>query len=395
MANQKIVLAYSGGLDTTVAVPWLKEQYDADIITLTIDLGMVDLEAIRLRALSIGAAEAVTVDGKQALVDEFVMPSLQAGTVYEDQYPLATALGRPLIARYLVEVAREHGAYAVAHGCTGKGNDQVRLEVGVAALAPELRVIAPIRDWGMSRDDEIEYAQARNLPVSARTNRFSTDENLWGRSVEAGELEDPWLEPPEDAYAWTRSVSEAPDEPAYVELRFEAGVPTAVDGEAMTCVDLVRHLNALAGSHGVGRIDHVENRLVGIKSREIYECPAAVVLHAAHAALETMTLSKDQARTKARLAQEYADVIYNGLWYTAHRNDLDAYVQSTQRFVTGDIRVRLHKGACTVVGRQAPRALYQHGLATYDRGDQFDHASAEGFIKIYGLPVRTQNQAQG
>ena len=395
MANQKIVLAYSGGLDTTVAVPWLKEQYDAEIITLTIDLGMVDLEAIRLRALSIGAAEAVTVDGKQALVDEFVMPSLQAGTVYEDQYPLATALGRPLIARYLVEVAREHGAYAVAHGCTGKGNDQVRLEVGVAALAPELRVIAPIRDWGMSRDDEIEYAQARNLPVSARTNRFSTDENLWGRSVEAGELEDPWLEPPEDAYAWTRSVSEAPDEPAYVELRFEAGVPTAVDGEAMTCVDLVRHLNALAGSHGVGRIDHVENRLVGIKSREIYECPAAVVLHAAHAALETMTLSKDQARTKARLAQEYADVIYNGLWYTAHRNDLDAYVQSTQRFVTGDIRVRLHKGACTVVGRQAPRALYQHGLATYDRGDQFDHASAEGFIKIYGLPVRTQNQAQG
>ena len=395
MANQKIVLAYSGGLDTTVAVPWLKEQYDADIITLTIDLGMVDLEAIRLRALSIGAAEAVTVDGKQALVDEFVMPSLQAGTVYEDQYPLATALGRPLIARYLVEVAREHGAYAVAHGCTGKGNDQVRLEVGVAALAPELRVIAPIRDWGMSRDDEIEYAQARNLPVSARTNRFSTDENLWGRSVEAGELEDPWLEPPEDAYAWTRSVSEAPDEPAYVELRFEAGVPTAVDGEAMTCVDLVRHLNALAGGHGVGRIDHVENRLVGIKSREIYECPAAVVLHGAHAALETMTLSKDQARTKARLAQEYADVIYNGLWYTAHRTDLDAYVQSTQRFVTGDIRVRLHKGACTVVGRQAPRALYQHGLATYDRGDQFDHASAEGFIKIYGLPVRTQNQAQG
>ena len=395
MANQRIVLAYSGGLDTTVAVPWLKEQYDAEIITLTIDLGMVDLEAIRQRALSIGAVEAVTVDGKQTLVDEFLLPSLQAGTIYEDQYPLATALGRPLIARYLVEVAREHGAYAVAHGCTGKGNDQVRLEVGVAALAPELRVIAPIRDWGMSRDDEIEYAQARNLPVSARANRFSTDENLWGRSVEAGELEDPWLEPPEDAYTWTRSVSEAPDEPAYVELHFEAGVPTAIDGEAMPGVDLVRHLNALAGSHGVGRIDHVENRLVGIKSREIYECPAAVVLHAAHAALETMTLSKDQARTKARLAQEYADVIYNGLWYTAHRTDLDAYVQSTQRFVTGDIRVRLHKGACTVVGRQAPRALYQHGLATYDRGDQFDHASAEGFIKIYGLPVRTQNQAQG
>ena len=395
MADQRIVLAYSGGLDTTVAVPWLKEKYGAEIITLTIDLGMVDLEAIRQRALSIGAADAVTVDGKETLVNEFLIPSLQAGTVYEDQYPLATALGRPLIARYLVDVARQYDAYAVAHGCTGKGNDQVRLEVGVAALAPDLQVIAPIRDWGMSRDDEIEYAQARNLPISARNSRFSTDDNLWGRSVEAGELEDPWLEPPEDAYAWTNPVSDTPDQPAYVELHFEAGVPTAIDGETMSPVDLIPHLNALAGSQGVGRVDHVENRLVGIKSREIYEAPAAVVLHAAHKALETMTLSKDQARTKARIAQEYSDVIYNGLWYTAHRVDLAAYVQSTQRFVTGDVRVRLHKGTCTIVGRQAPQALYQHGLATYDRQDQFDHAAAEGFIKIYGLPVRTQNQVQG
>ena len=344
MAENRIVLAYSGGLDTTVAVPWLKEKYGAEIITLTIDLGMVDLEAIRQRALSIGAADAVTVDGKETLVNEFLMPSLQAGTVYEEQYPLATALGRPLIARYLVEVARQYDAYAVAHGCTGKGNDQVRLDVGVAALAPELQVIAPIRDWGMSRDDEIEYAQARNLPISARNNRFSTDDNLWGRSVEAGELEDPWLEPPEDAYAWTNPVSDAPDEPAYVELHFESGVPTVVDGEPMPGVDLIRHLNALAGGHGVGRIDHVENRLVGIKSREIYEAPAAVVLHSAHKALETMTLSKEQARTKARIAQEYSDVIYNGLWYTAHRADLDAYVQSTQRFVTGDVRGAVAQG---------------------------------------------------
>ena len=394
MANNKIVLAYSGGLDTTVAVPWLKEKYGADIITLTVDLGMVDLESIRQRALDIGAAEAVTVDGKQTLVDEFLMPSLQAGTMYEDQYPLATALGRPLIARYLVEAARNHGAYAVAHGCTGKGNDQVRMEVGVVALEPELEVIAPIRDWGMSRDDEIEYAQARNLPISAKKSRFSVDENLWGRSVEAGELEDPWLEPPEDAYEWSKPVSAAPDEPALVEIRFDTGIPTAIDGETMPGIDLIRHLNTLAGSHGVGRIDHVENRLVGIKSREIYECPAATVLHIAHKALEAMTLSKEQARTKARIAQEYADVIYNGLWFTAHRTDLDAYVQSTQHFVTGDIKVRLHKGSCTVVGRQAPKSLYQHGLATYDRQDQFDHASAEGFIKIYGLPVRTQNQAQ-
>ena len=394
MAKPKIVLAYSGGLDTTVAVPWLQEKYDADIITLTIDLGMVDLESIRQRALNIGALEALTVDGRDTLVNEFLFPSLQAGTVYEEQYPLATALGRPLIARYLVEAAREHDAYAIAHGCTGKGNDQVRLEVGITALGPDIDVIAPIRDWGMSRDDEIEYGQARNLPINANRSRFSTDENLWGRSVEAGELEDPWLEPPEDAYDWTSPVANTPDQPAYVEIHFECGVPKAVDGEIMAGTDLINHLNTLAGAHGIGRIDHVENRLVGIKSREIYECPAATLLHTAHTALEAMTLTKDQARTKARIALEYADVIYNGLWFTAHRADLNAYVQSTQRFVTGDIRVRLHKGTCTVVGRQAPKALYNYSLATYDRSDEFDHASAEGFIKIYGLSVRTENQVQ-
>ena len=394
MAKPKIVLAYSGGLDTTVAVPWLREKYDADIITLTIDLGMVDLESIRQRALNIGALEALTVDGRDTLVNEFLFPSLQAGTVYEEQYPLATALGRPLIARYLVEAAREHDAYAIAHGCTGKGNDQVRLEVGITALGPDIDVIAPIRDWGMSRDDEIEYGQARNLPINANRSRFSTDENLWGRSVEAGELEDPWLEPPEDAYDWTSPVANTPDQPAYVEIHFECGVPKAVDGESMAGTDLINHLNTLAGAHGIGRIDHVENRLVGIKSREIYECPAATLLHTAHTALEAMTLTKDQARTKARIALEYADVIYNGLWFTAHRADLNAYVQSTQRFVTGDIRVRLHKGTCTVVGRRAPKALYNYSLATYDRSDEFDHASAEGFIKIYGLSVRTENQVQ-
>ena len=394
MAENKILLAFSGGLDTSVAVPWLKEKYGAEIITLTVDLGMVDLEAIRQRALKAGAAKALTVDGKEALVKEFLFPALQAGAIYEEQYPLATALGRPLIARYLVEAARAEGAYAVAHGCTGKGNDQVRLEVGVAALAPELQVIAPIRDWGMSREDEIEYAKVRNLPVSARASRFSIDENLWGRSVEAGELEDPWLEPAEEAYAWTRSVSAAPDVPTYLEIHLEQGIPTAVDGEAMGGADLIRHLNSVAGMHGVGRIDHLENRLVGIKSREVYEAPAAVLLHAAHKALETMTLGKEQARTKARLAQEYADVVYNGLWFTRHRQDLDAYVRSTQRYVTGDVRVRLHKGSCTVVGRNSSHALYQHQLATYDRGDQFDHSAAAGFISIYGLPVRTQNQAQ-
>ena len=394
MPKDKIILAYSGGLDTSVAVPWLQEEYGADIITLTIDLGMVDLAAIRERALQVGAAQALTVDGRETLVNEFLFPALQAGAIYEEQYPLATALGRPLIARYLVEAAKAEGAYAVAHGCTGKGNDQVRIDVGVAALAPDLKVIAPIRDWGMSREDEIAYAQARNLPINAGQSRFSVDENLWGRSAEAGELEDPWLEPPEDAYAWTNPIHQTPDAPAYLEIRFEQGLPTAVDGETMDGVDLIRHLNAIAGEHGVGRVDHVENRLVGIKSREVYETPAAVVLHAAHKALETLTLSKDQARLKARLAAEYADLVYNGLWFTRHRQDLDAYIRSTQRYVSGEVRVRLHRGVCTVTGRRAPQALYQYQLATYDRADEFDHAAAAGFINIYGLPVRTQNQAQ-
>ena len=394
MPQDKIVLAFSGGLDTSVAVPWLKEQYGAEVITLTIDLGMVDLEAIRQRALAVGAAKALTVDGKPTLVSEFLFPALRAGAIYEAQYPLATALGRPLIARYLVEAARSEGAYAVAHGCTGKGNDQVRLEVGVGALAPEIKVIAPIRDWKMSRQEEIEYAQERNLPINPSNSRFSVDENLWGRSTEAGELEDPWLEPPEEAYAWSQPVASTPDDALYLDLHFEQGIPTAIDGESIAGPDLVYHLNELAGKHGVGRIDHVENRLVGIKSREIYEAPAAVVLHAAHKSLEALTLSKEQARTKDRIAQEYADLVYNGLWFTPHREDLDAYVASTQRHVTGEVRVRLHKGTCTVVGRTAARSLYQHQLATYDRDDQYDHDAAKGFISIYGLPVRTQNQAQ-
>ena len=316
MTDKKIILAYSGGLDTSVAVPWLKERYGADVITLTIDLGMVDLPAIQQRALQVGAAKALTVDGRETLVQEFLFPALQAGAIYEEQYLLATALGRPLIARYLAETAQAEGAYAVAHGCTGKGNDQVRLEVGIAALAPDLKVIAPIRDWGMSREEEIEYGQARSLPINASASRFSVDENLWGRSAEAGELEDPWQEPPEEAYAWTRPVANTPEEPAYLEIHFQQGIPTSVDGEAMAGTDLIVHLNELAGTHGVGRVDHVENRLVGIKSREIYEAPAALVLHAAHKSLEALTLSKEQARSKARIGQEYADLVYNGLWFT-------------------------------------------------------------------------------
>ena len=262
--RKKIVLAYSGGLDTSVAVPWLQENYNADVITCTIDLGMVDLETIRQRAYAVGALDAVTVDGRETLVEEFLWPALRAGAIYEGQYPLATALGRPLIARYLADVARQHGADAVAHGCTGKGNDQVRIEVGVSALAPGVELIAPIREWGMNREDEVLYARERNLPIAPSNNKYSTDENLWGRSAEAGELEDPWVEPPEDAYEWTVSPAVAPDEPAYVEIRFDEGIPTSVDGETMAGVALIGHLNELAGAHGIGRIDHVENRLVGI-----------------------------------------------------------------------------------------------------------------------------------
>ena len=395
MPRQKIVLAYSGGLDTSVAVPWLRENYDADVITCTIDLGMVDLETIRQRAYAVGASDAVTVDGRAALVSEFLWPALRAGAIYEGQYPLATALGRPLIARCLAEVARQHNADAVAHGCTGKGNDQVRIEVGVSTLAPGVALIAPIREWGMNREDEVEYARQRSLPIAPSNSKYSTDENLWGRSAEAGELENPWTEPPEDAYEWTVNPSAAPDEPAYLELRFEEGIPVAVDGERMSGVDLIGHLNRLAGAHGVGRIDHVENRLVGIKSREVYESPAATLLHNAHRALETMTLSREQSRFKERVAQEYAELVYNGLWYTAHRRDLDAYVDSAQRYVSGAVRLRLHKGSCVVAGRAADHPLYDYGLATYDRADEFDHTAAKGFIDLYGLGPRTQRRQQG
>ena len=394
MAGNRIILAYSGGLDTSVAIPWLQENYQAEVVTLTIDLGMVDLEEIRQRALAIGAVQALTVDGREDLVRDYILPALGAGAIYEEQYPLATALGRPLIARYLVESARSEGAFAVAHGCTGKGNDQVRIDIGVAALAPELKVIAPMREWGMSREEEMEYAAARNLPIRLGKSPYSIDENLWGRSVETGDLEDPWHQAPEDAYAWTRSIAESPEEPVFLELTFKQGLPVTLDGEEMGGVDLIRHLNEVAGLHGVGRIDHVENRLVGIKSREIYEAPAAVLLHTAHKALEALTLGKEQLRLKTRIAQEYADLVYNGNWFTRHREDMDAYVRSTQEYVEGAVQLRLHKGNCTVVGRKSDYGLYDQKLATYDRGDTFDHSSAEGFIRIYGLPVRTQAQAQ-
>jgi len=392
----KVVLAYSGGLDTSVAIKWLKEKYDLDVITLTVDVGNErDFSSIRSKALKVGASKAIVKDVRELFIDKFVFPALQADTVYEGQYPLATALSRPLIAKLLVALAREEGASMVAHGCTGKGNDQVRLEVGVNALAPELKIIAPAREWGMTREETIEYAQRYGIPIPITiTSPYSIDENLWGRSIECGVLEDPWLEPPEDAFSWTVSPANAPDEAAYIEISFKKGIPISINGHEMKGISLVQRLNEIAGNHGIGRIDIVENRLVGIKSREIYEAPAAVVLIEAHQALEALTLSKQQLRFKQKVALEYADLTYNGLWFSAQHQDLTAYIQSTQRFVSGTVRIKLFKGKCTVVGRKSSFSLYSHSLATYDKGDEFDQSASAGFIHIWGLPVKTQSQIQ-
>lgn len=395
--SDKVVLAYSGGLDTSVAIKWLKEKYDLDVIAVTIDVGNErDFSAVRQKALKVGAIKALVKDAKETFVNHFVFPALQADALYEGQYPLATALSRPLMAKLLVDIALEEGASAVAHGCTGKGNDQVRFDVSVNALAPDLKIIAPAREWGMTRDETINYAHRYDISIPVTVSSpYSIDECLWGKSIECGVLEDPWVEPPEEIFTWTRSPDKAPDKPGYVEIGFEKGIPTTVDGQKMNGVSLIQRLNELAGGHGVGRIDHIENRLVGIKSREIYEAPAATVLLQAHQALQAMTLSKAQLRFKQKVAVEYADLIYNGLWFTSLHQDLAAYVKNSQRFVTGTVRLKLFKGGCSIVGRKSPRSLYSYGLATYDKGDEFDQSASPGFIHIWGLPVRTQAQVQG
>ncbi|HUQ17636.1 MAG TPA: argininosuccinate synthase [Candidatus Saccharimonadales bacterium] len=396
-AGQTCVLAYSGGLDTSVAVAWLRETYGFEIVTCTGDLGSVkDLPGVQRKALKSGARKAIVQDAREPFVRFFVWPALQAGALYEGRYPMATALGRPLLAKLLVDAARAEGARYVAHGCTGKGNDQVRFDLAVGALAPEMIVIAPMRGgMNMTRDEEIDYAKARGIPVPVtKKSPYSVDENLWGRSVEAGVLEDAWGAPPRDVYQWTVDPDEAPARPREIILGFDGGIPVSLDGQKMDGVSLIDKLNALAGKHGVGRIDQIENRLVGIKSREIYEAPAAVVLHQAHRALEDMVLSKESLRFKSRIADEYADLVYNGLWFSAHHQDLAAYVQSTQRFVTGEIRIRLHRGTATVVGRRSEHSLYSVSLATYGKGDLFDHKAAEGFIGVFGLPLRNQSRTQ-
>jgi argininosuccinate synthase len=387
----RIVLAYSGGLDTSVAIPWLKEKHGAEVIAVTLDLGQGgELNQIRERAMAAGASRCHVLDVREEFARDYILPALQADALYEERYPLATALGRPLIAKKLVEIAQMENASAIAHGCTGKGNDQVRIDVSARAIDPRMTVVAPAREWDMTRAEEIEYARVRRIAVSATSESpYSTDQNLWGRSIECGVLEDPWNEPPDDIYTLTKSPASAPDVPAYVQIEWQSGVPTAVNGVEMSLVELVGSLETIAGVHGVGRIDMVENRVVGIKSREIYEAPAALLLHAAHREMEGLVTPKDLQRLKQRLSQEYADIVYNGLWFSQTRTAIDAFMQSIQRKVSGTIRLKLFKGDCRVVGRKSPFALYDQGLATYEEGNTFDHTAAEGFIKIWGLPVET------
>ena len=392
---KRVVLAHSGGLDTSVAVRWLQEELGLEVIAVALDVGQGgDFEVVRNRALAAGAVEAVVIDARAEMAEDFVVPAIAANARYEGKYPLVSSLSRPVIVRHLVDEARRHGADAVAHGCTGKGNDQVRFDVAVGALAPELRVVAPVRDWDMGRPQELEYAAEHGIEVPVTTaSPYSVDANLWGRSIETGVLEDPWVEPPDDVYEWT-AHDHAPG--VVVEIGFERGIPVSIDGRRLEGDGLVGELNTTAGARGIGRIDHVENRLVGIKSREVYEAPAAVTLHAAHHALESLTITRDVARFQRIVADEWARLVYDGLWFSALRTALDAFVQETQVHVTGAVRMRLEDGVAQVVGRRADRSLYSNDLATYDRvSDTFDHAAARGFIELFGLPLRTQTRVQG
>ena len=390
---KKVVLAYSGGLDTSVAVAWLREQHGVEVVTLTVDVGGGSLrEGVAARALAAGAHRAYVVDARRRFVEDFVWPALKAGALYQGAYPLATALARPLIAQLLVEVAQREGADAVAHGCTGKGNDQVRFDVAIGALDRSLEVVAPLRvGMGMSRNEEIEYARGRGIDIPVtRESPYSIDVNLWGRSIETGVLEDPWVTPPADVFRWTANPADAPAAGVELTIGFEGGVPVSLDGSAINPVYLVDRLNQVGGEHGVGRIDHVEDRLVGIKSREIYEAPAATVLHVAHRALEGLVLSKEQLRFNRLVGDEIAQATYDGLWFSALQHDLREYCRSAQRSVSGEVRLRLDHGSAIVVGRRSENSLYDQALATYDQGDAFDHASAVGFIALWGLPLRTE-----
>ncbi len=395
MKKQKIAVAYSGGLDTSVIVKWLQEKYDADVITVTGNLGQKkELIGVPEKAYKSGAKKVFMQNLEKEFVYDYIFPALKAGALYEHTYPMATSLGRPLLAKALVEVAKRERCTAVAHGCTGKGNDQVRFEVAVMALAPELKVIAPLREWEFkSREEEIAYCERHGIPVAAtKASPYSIDENIWGTSIECGILENPMEVAPQDAYTRTTSPENAPDKATYVTIEFKGGVPVGLNGKKMDGVSLIHKLNEIAGANGVGRLDLVENRLVGIKSREIYEAPAAVTLHFAHRELERLTLDKEVMHAKAKISNDYADIIYNGLWFSPLKKALDGFIEETQKNVTGIVKVKLYKGNIEIAGRTSPFSLYDMKLATYTKEDTFDHTAAEGFIKIYGLPSKIYNK---
>ena len=394
---KKIILAYSGGLDTSVILTWLKEKYKAEVITYTANLGQgKTLDSIEEKAKSTGASKAYVEDLKKEFSQEYVLPALQAGAVYEGKYPLATALGRFLITKNLIKVAEKEKAEAIAHGCSGKGNDQVRFEVTAKALNPEITVLAPLREWELtSREEEVRYAQKHNIPIEiTEESPYSMDRNLWGMSNECGPLEDVWQEPPPEVYQITASPEEAPDKPTYIEIEFQQGIPSKLDGKSYELASLIEKLNLVGGKNGVGRIDLVENRLIGIKSREVYEAPAAVILHYAHKELERLTLDKDTFHFKEIIAQRYSQLVYNGLWYSPLREALDGFVTQTQRFVSGQVKLKLYKGNCEVVARKSPYSLYDKKLATYSKEDVFNQKASEGFMHIWGLPLKTVAKIQ-
>ena len=392
MSKEKVILAYSGGLDTSVAITWLMKDYDVVAVCMDVGEGK-DLDFIHDKALKVGAVESYVLDVKDEFAEEYVLPALQAHAYYEQKYPLVSALSRPVISKKLVEIAHKTGATTIAHGCTGKGNDQVRFEVAIAALDPELKVIAPVREWKWSREEEIEYAKANGVPVPADLdNPYSVDQNLWGRANECGVLENPWNQAPEDAFGITNSPEKAPDTPEFIDIEFKEGKPVALNGKEMKLADLIQEVNAIAGKHGVGRIDHVENRLVGIKSREIYECPGAITLLTAHKEIEDITLVREVSHFKPILENELSNLIYNALWFSPATKAIIGYIKETQKVVNGTAKVKLYKGSAKVVARKSPNSLYDENLATYTSADSFDQDAAVGFIKLWGLPTQVNSQ---
>ncbi|WP_327091741.1 argininosuccinate synthase [Nonomuraea sp. NBC_01738] len=387
---ERVVLAYSGGLDTSVAIPYLAEKMDAEVVAVAVDLGQggEDMQAIQKRAIDCGAVESVVVDAKEEFAADFCVPALQANALYMDRYPLLSSLSRPLIVKHLVTAAKEFNGTIVSHGCTGKGNDQVRFEAGLAALAPDLKVVAPARDFAWTRDNAIEYAEAKGLPIeTSKKNPFSIDQNLWGRAVETGFLEDIWNAPTEDVYAYTADPA-TPREADEVVITFEQGVPVALDGRTLTPFQVIEEMNRRAGAQGVGRIDMVEDRLVGIKSREVYEAPGAIALIAAHMELENVTVERDLARFKRGVDQRWSELVYDGLWFSPLKDALEALIADAQKYVSGDIRMTLHAGKATVTGRRSEQSLYDFSLATYDTGDTFDQSLAKGFVQLFALPAK-------